>query len=94
LAQALLAKNLLITSAREPFRKNFTGYGAQYAIAGKFSLSAPAREAVALGSYAAYKKSQPRKSLWDLPNRLVVWSIVVALLSVAVTIYIWRTNGN
>lgn len=93
LARELLTNNVIVSSANKPFRRNLTGHGAQYAIAGPFSLSVIAREGVALESYSAYKNAQPRESQWGLSNRLVVWSIVAALLGTAVTIVVWRIGG-
>lgn len=86
MARVLLDSKLLHTSANQPFRKNNTGQGSKYAIAGAFSLSTLAIEAVALDNYKSYKKIQPRESKWGLGNRLTVLSIIVALLGAIIAI--------
>ena len=90
MAKELLNDNVISSNEARPFTMNNTGNGAKYGLAGSFLLSTAASDAVIFENYKAYKKSCRKKSKLSLENKLKILALLVSLLAILTTVYIYH----
>ncbi|WP_037459283.1 hypothetical protein [Shewanella sp. HN-41] len=88
LALEMRKKGILSSQSQKPYVINHTGHGTKYEIVGKLNLSIEAQDTLKFNDFKAYAKITKKSSQWNLGNRLSVFSIIIAILGVAVAIFL------